>query len=741
LALQPQTATTGLLTLDGSATYFAASTVPASSQVDPGQSIQYTVAIDSNIDETYTVTVDAPPQWIADIQSSGSISMTPEIDVVVGDYTFLISAQSHTHPDLFVHTTHTVTINDVNRVDVTLDLDSLTTVPMGPVLDPNEFIAVTGHIDNGQVEVTNAAYRIFVDNLSASAQTYQIDVSGLPAGWTLLSGAAGATSKTFTMDAGQSTELGLYVLPPDNTLPAAGASYNIQVDVTGISDPTLSDSATATFTMPGIPFAFLQMGDGLYYAVPDSTLAVDLEINNVGNFPAAFPVTTTVDAYLYFSEVYNGSSLTVSPNVFNSQSIPGGAAATETLTIDTTGAAIGESYLLQSHSVSGEYEPTTFAIIEILSPEALAALEAAALLGDLGDDIGKAYAEEVAKAIDQLARNLCDPDEKNDLIAALNSLVGVINSGPTQDALLDIIIRLSNATTQTECADLLTELGIVLDGLAQELEIQALYPYTLMLTPGAGGSLVNQVANYSASITNLGSSPTTYELTVSTPAGPTTSQIVVNPSSSEEIDIPVSSSVESYYNITAQTVVLDSGMPLPETSQTATAAFNVADRFVDVLGVYTDPAFIEVGAGPAQITAAIANVINSYQPLIAATEVISPDGSTLFSDTLPLNLFTGPPQFYDLALLDTSTLPSGIYTIEIDILDTNSQPVPGGNGYGFLNVGQSVQVEQEVFPNIVPPGDITVTTKITTEVAVPAALPSLSSLPMPPAAGSGKVLA
>jgi hypothetical protein len=91
--------------------------------------------------------------------------------------------------------------------------------------------------------------------------------------------------------------------------------------------------------------------------------------------------------------------------------------------------------------------------------------------------------------------------------------------------------------------------------------------------------------------------------------------------------------------------------------------------------------------------------------------------------TIPLTLLIGDPRAYALGTVDTSGWTAGVYTITVDLLDAADNPIPDGQGYGFLGVGQALGASHAVQPLVVAPGTVTVTTVITTEVLAGAILP------------------
>src|SRR5690606_34165774 len=141
------------------------------------------------------------------------------------------------------------------------------------------------------------------------------------------------------------------------------------------------------------------------------------------------------------------------------------------------------------------------------------------------------------------------------------------------------------------------------------------------------------------------------------------------------------------------------------------------DKFVQLLAVTADPPFVETGVSSTTLSIELANLAGISLAATAATAVTSPDGNTLFSQQIPLSLLAGPPHLYQLATVDTSNWSAGVYTVTVDLLDANQQLLPDGAGHGYFSVGQAVQLSQSVWPEVVTPGTVTVTTFITSEIA------------------------
>ncbi|MEZ4641455.1 MAG: hypothetical protein R3E31_01720 [Chloroflexota bacterium] len=167
------------------------------------------------------------------------------------------------------------------------------------------------------------------------------------------------------------------------------------------------------------------------------------------------------------------------------------------------------------------------------------------------------------------------------------------------------------------------------------------------------------------------------------------------------------------FDVIAEIVAIAPDVQL-DVRDTAVARLNVVDKFVQVTQVSADPAFVETGVSSTTLSVEVANIAGVAQGVTARTAVLAPNGSTAYTADIPLTVLVGTPRAYTLGSLDTSGWAAGVYTITVDLLDADSQLVPDGYGYGYFGVGQALGVAHSVQPEIVAPGNVTVTTVIST---------------------------
>ena len=87
-------------------------------------------------------------------------------------------------------------------------------MPWGPA-SPNTY----PEFNNGRLQLPDAAFTLDITNTATVSHTFDVNVTGLPDGWLLLSGEPAAQTQTaVTLPAGGVGQLGLYISPHRNHL-------------------------------------------------------------------------------------------------------------------------------------------------------------------------------------------------------------------------------------------------------------------------------------------------------------------------------------------------------------------------------------------------------------------------------------------------------------------------------------------------------------------------------------------
>jgi hypothetical protein len=158
------------------------------------------------------------------------------------------------------------------------------------------------------------------------------------------------------------------------------------------------------------------------------------------------------------------------------------------------------------------------------------------------------------------------------------------------------------------------------------------------------------------------------------------------------------------------------------------ASVIAVDALLRLTRVRAYPTFVEYSSGVAPaLSAQIANVANvplSFPPVNggdeggawARVQAFDAAGTQVYSATQPVQVgSTLAPIDYPLGTINTTGFLTGAYTVTVNILDQDGQLIPKASGQGTLAVGQAVQASSSVAPSVVAPGDVTVTTFITTQ--------------------------
>ena len=715
-----------LVAFSSTADFFSLSLNPATRTINPTQPVNITPILDANFTDTYTMTIAAPVGWTTHFTGSSEMTAQAPPGASPADYTLLVTAQSYQYPDLFVSAVHTVTVLPHEGVVLSIVEDLLITMPMGPVANPLATVSgPLGHIPNGQAEVPGAAYTINVTNTSTADHTFNLSVSGLPAGWTTLSNVGQATATTLDLGPGEMGLVGLYISPTVEALMAPGTSYTIDVVATAQDNPSLSQSDTILFTMPGLPFPYPRLMPEHQFVTQDDLLSVGFTVSNVGNVPGSLPITATVRASA-FSGVSVSPTPITSGETWTTPVLAPGESGSQTMTITTTDMMPGQTYFILAKSAQGEYKPTAYSAFTVVSQTTGPVFEASEQMAEactLGEPGLSASLNTLALAMSDLEQSCdagnCSLPTRDQLVSTLNGVVyyadGVSSQITADNSLQTIAAEMSNHTNGTDLLADLDAVNVAVADLTDEVCELSLYLPSVDWVPTYSAALAGDTLTYSLELKNLGSLTATFALTVSLPSGTSMSNIELTPDEIATFDYPITETTLGMYQLTAEAVV--SGITTDIRAIDA-AQLNVVDKFVQVTAVTADPPFVESGSSATNLSLDITNVANLSQPATARTTILAPGDEISYTADIPLTILAGSPIRYELATVDTSGWAVGIYTITVDLLDENDSPLSDGSGFGSFVVGQGMGVIHGVQPTLVAPGMVTVTTMITSEVLV-----------------------
>ena len=348
---------------NGTADFFTLALSDGTSTISSGEMTEFDASLLANFAGTYTLTASAPDGWDLSLDENGHITAQSPAGASADTYSILVTAQSIDYADLFVSYVHHVTVTGVNGVAVTVAPDPIYTVPWGPVTDVINFNNTVG-----RVQIPDAAFALTVHNTSSTAQTYNLDVSGLPAGWSILGGEAGSTHMELLLEAGERVQLGLYISPAVSSLPSPGSTYPFSVIVTAADNAGVNDADSATFTMPSLPYPILVVAPDSIYTGENSSIAFDVTLTNAGNAAGSFDLVSRVPA--------PGWSVT---NLQDPISLNPGESDTQSVTVNVTTGDAGVDYPVSigSPAPTVPYTPTVAINVYIAEPYSLPIFQAA----------------------------------------------------------------------------------------------------------------------------------------------------------------------------------------------------------------------------------------------------------------------------------------------------------------------------------------------------------------------------
>nr|MBP7688043.1 hypothetical protein [Thermoflexales bacterium] len=701
---------------------------PSASSIAPGTTANFQAQITSNFADDFTVAVYAPIGWAATLTTTGQISVLPDEGVAPGNYTVQLVAQSKVHPELIETATHTITIQNSTNAQISISPEPKITVAMGlAAID-----AEANETNDGEVEVPGAAYTIVLTNTSAAVRTFDVTVSGPPSDWLILN-ATHSTTATVTLAAGEVTKLGLYVSPANGTLPPVNTNY--PVDVTATSTP-INVQASAVFVMPPQPFNRMTLDPANLYLPPNSSTFVNLNLTNIGNAAGSFdlsahalPISGTISGLPASQALAQGASASLPLTLTLGAATPG---ATFPLVIAGKAISSTTQYATANVRVAGPFSGGVFQAADRLKFCPLSEPRLSATLTTLA--VAMANLEASCDA------GTCDEGQRGQAVLAAQDAANYAGSFSPLVTADEALLQAANSlATHTTPADVEIDLAAMRDAIAPLLADQlcALSEHmpSVRWSTGYSAALIGQSRDTVLEVKNLGTLTTTYAVTVALPTGSQSFNVLINPGATVSYTYTLSNSVTGLINVNAQATAVGPEVDLSGLSAAATTRLNVLDRFVQLTAVKLKPAFVEAGLSSSTIAIEVNNLANVPIDTTARITITSPTNSVAYSSTQALRVM-GAVQTYNLNTINTSGWAIGVYTVTVNLLCTNDlcdapNAVPNGQGYGFLTVGQGLQIEHAVSPEVVTAGTFTVTTIITSEMTTPVIQPPVAQPPSP----------
>lgn len=672
------------------------STTPSAPTTDQNTSITFGTGLVNSLADTYNLTANAPPGWTVRLDSLGNVTATPAPGLQGGTYPIRIIAQSETNPNLIAQTTASVTVNPTQPgMKLTVPSDPLLTVPFNGAQLPTAFQAT-------------------IQNLGPAADTYNLTYSNVPGGFALLSSAT-----SVTVPAARTGLVGLYLQPdPGQPPPAPGTVLMFDVTATSTTTPSIARTQTVSVTVPAIDALTITASPASVNTTPGADATATITITNAGNVPegnVTFDVTPSAGLMV--------SGLTP-------LSLDVGQSVTRTITL-TPSASTPLNSSLTASIVAGfgpSSAPATQTLtipVRVVVPGADAIADAADAAVQLGNAGLGARLTDLSTALTSLVGSPGDPVARSQALAALDSVIGQLGSDATYAL---IVTRLQTARASLESAAgaagvraAVSDLGTVLDDLGSLMTHLADHKFTLSFLSNNLTAQPGSPATFAVLLQNTGTEATTIDLaledlspgltgdlsqqTVALAPGEANTSIYVTITPSASVDF---SSLGFVLRGTAQEA--------PDVTAAVQGTLAARREFVSVVSVAADPPFTEPGA-LVNVSARVLNAVNRVRTARASFSIVSPSSQTLFTSpsvNVGLGIQTSVTTV-DLGAFDTSGLPDGTYTIQVNLVSDSGDPIPGGTGAGSLLIGSPVSASLALDQDSLPPGTGVVTDTLTVE--------------------------
>lgn len=663
----------------------------------------FDIQLDANFDDEVTLFSVAPDGWYLRFDDENTVSIYPAPGTLPGDYTIVVVAQSQNHTEILDVAEQIITVPVIEELAMEISSDSRVTIPVGDQIETTPSNQTNDH----EVEVPDSSFLIGLYNGTSTAKTITVTATGAPVGWVILNGKLQNTANV-TIPPYNRSFLGLNVVPP--TLPAPGINFSINISAS--DGGSLSANDSINWTMPSQAFNYFKIQPNEIYVASNSGSEINLQITNIGNDTGSFPITTTL---LPTSTSLSGISSPIGLNIDEIH--------VQTATINTN-LSLGTQFPLIVRSLAPDsYTQYAVADVQIVSENSAPIFDISNKASDscsLGDVGLSAALEMLGLAISDLEQSCqegdCDITLRDEAVKAAESVANYARFASSliteEENLLIIIDDLSNHTDDADILTDISNISAIISDLGDEMCAIAWHEPSVRWSPINEAILQGDSITYTLEIINQGTLTTTYDVTLTLPTVNdyfsqtlTSGQIFTKsvPLAPENLGLNI---LEA--NVVAET---DSGV-----YDHAEALLNVVDRFIQVTAVNADPAFVETGVSSTTLSVEVANIANVTRDATAHTTILSPGGGISYTTDIPIRILAGLPRTYELDNVNTSGWNSGVYTISVDLVDGEDTIIPNGSGWGYFSVGQGMAAYQTIQPEMVPPGTVTVTTIITTEL-------------------------
>ena len=506
--------------------------------------------------------------------------------------------------------------------------------------------------------------------------------------------------------AGAIAEVGI-CLAPAGTLPAPGTEVSFGVRVESISRPGVDSSATETFVMPEVHGVLLTSDSVDLTALPGSPVTTTLTIEAVGN---------VIESVTFDIGLPDGLNLSgVMPT-----NVTPGQPVTQTLTLTSEiGVPLNTTLPLNlTANFGGLTDSPLTLLLRVAAPGAAAIAGASQAASELGKPELAQRLNELSIALNKVAESPGDMAAKRQALASLDSITSLLSVEPTLVVFVDPLAAVRNqlaaAMTPADCLAAISALAAALDDFSSKVLILARGNFDVSLTPNTQAAQPLAPREFHVMLHNVGTHTSTYNLAIAGLPPEVTAQFSntqVTLVRDEFADIVLTLTQTTGDELLAFDFSVDVSIDgvAPTVTKSAIGSLRTRIEVVSVASVLVEPSFVDPG-GSANVTARVLNAVNRQRDVTTSFVVKNSLGNTVFtSPNTSVSLGTVQSLVdVDLGSIDTSLLPVGEYTVTVSISEAG-QPIPGATRDGRLLVGSPVTAELSASPDVLPPGDSTIT--------------------------------
>ena len=558
-------------------------------------------------------------------------------------------------------------------------------------------------------------FRVGIKNLSGAADTFALDVSSVPAGFT-----AQTSLPQVAIPAGETAELSV-CLRPVGDLPAPGAPASFAVRATSVTNAAVTATATEAFTVPEIHGVALTSDPPAVSTTPGSPVSATFTLTAAGNAPETVDLTATLPSGL-------------SADALGSVSLGVGETATRILTVTPSSGTPLNTTL--TAVITAKFGPAATPVtqtiripVAVVVPGAAAIADAATAAGRLGDPALASRLHDLSAALTDLTQDPTDAVDKGQVLASLDAVIELLASNPDTSAVAaELAARraaLSQATTPGKVLAALDDIGGALATVDAILSGRVRHDFAARLEPNSQVASLQVPVSFILSVQNAGTETTTYQLSVEGLPGSVTGQV-----SAPSVTLgpgEASSNLNVTLTQTSTTALVPVGFNVritptlaPALSRTVSGSLTARSEIVSVVNVTATPPFAPAGTSRT-LAARLLNAVNQVRQASIEFAVKGPTGSVVHQGaSAPVELgVVASLVTVDLGTLTTMGFAPGTYTVEVTVKDGGGAAVPGATGTGTLLVGTPVTASIAVDPEIVAAGTRTVNTTLQIDSQVP----------------------